>query len=347
MSEEEQAQFQELSNKYEPEVTGPLVGQRETSTNITVEYAAADPVYQAKTANLPQKYSHYRTVRGDGRCGWRAIGFGYLETLIHFGDSGKFLEEEVRLKSLTNVLIAAGYSQDLFEDFADETYELLRKVGAALQTGSAETVLHEAFNDETVQNYIITHLRLLTAAWMKTRPGDYAPWLIGQTVEQFCENHVMPIAAEIDNVSLIALKDVLLSPAGFALEVLYLDRTDGSEVNMHRFDPVGLPVTIGTICLLYRPGHYDILYKTEDIPQSINPVTYLHYSTSHHYEPIQDLGVSDFMTMIPGMSYASPSSGWIQLSGPFRPSIWELEPDFMHATSQSLPFQTSIFKNSQ
>ena len=68
---------------------GPLVGSRQPSTAITTEYASADPVLQAKTAvsrwrharrwscineceqALPQKYSHYRTVRGDGRCGWR------------------------------------------------------------------------------------------------------------------------------------------------------------------------------------------------------------------------------------------------------------------------------------
>lgn len=64
----------------------------------------------------------------------------------------------------------------------------------------------------------------------------------------------MPVASEIENVSLIALKDVLLSPVGITLEVLYLDRTEGSEVNMHRMDPVNHGgFAIGTIRLLYRP----------------------------------------------------------------------------------------------
>jgi ubiquitin thioesterase protein OTUB1 len=114
---------------------------------------------------LPTKYSHYRTVRGDGRCGWRAIGYGYFETLIHLGESTKFFEEESRLKSLSNVLIAAGYSKDVFEDFTDETYDLMRKVSNALATGSgdADQILHEAFNDESIQNFIITHLRVSIA----------------------------------------------------------------------------------------------------------------------------------------------------------------------------------------
>ena len=60
---------------------------------------------------------------------------------------------------------------------------------------------------------------------MKTHDADYAGWLVGQTVEQYCSLSVEPVAAEIEHISLIALKDVLLSPAGISLEVVYLDRS--------------------------------------------------------------------------------------------------------------------------
>jgi ubiquitin thioesterase protein OTUB1 len=54
-----------------------------------------------------------------------------------------------------------------------------------------------------------------------------------------------------------ALVDVLVKPAGIAVEILYLDRTPGEEVNTYRFDPVDhnneqLP-TPPTFRLLYRP----------------------------------------------------------------------------------------------
>ncbi|KAK3070278.1 hypothetical protein LTR53_010725 [Teratosphaeriaceae sp. CCFEE 6253] len=159
-SEDDLADLQKLSNEYEPEVTGPLVGPREPSTNIAAEYASADPVYQAKTAALPQKYSHYRTTRGDGKCGWRAIGFGYFESLIHLGDTNKFLEEETRLRSLSNVLNAAGFQPFLYDDFADEAFDLLRKVASVMHAGSAHDVLYEAFNDDMMQNYIITYFKV-------------------------------------------------------------------------------------------------------------------------------------------------------------------------------------------
>ncbi|KAK1030441.1 hypothetical protein LTR33_017096, partial [Friedmanniomyces endolithicus] len=222
-SDVEFAELQKLSNEYEPEVTGPLVSQREPSSNITTEYASADPVYQAKTAALPQKYSHYRMVRGDGRCGWRAIGFGYFEALIHLGDSNKFLEEETRLRSLSNVVNAAGFDSFIYEDFADEAFNLLREVANAMHTGNASEVLHNAFNDDMVQNYLITYFKTLTAAWMKTHAADYAPWLLDRTVDQYCDESVTTVGGEIDNVSMSGLKDVLLSPSGIALEILYLD----------------------------------------------------------------------------------------------------------------------------
>ncbi|KAK5109550.1 hypothetical protein LTR62_006901 [Meristemomyces frigidus] len=434
-SDQELAELQKLSNEYQPEQTGPLVGQRESSTNITLEYASADPVYQAKTAALPQKYSHYRTVRGDGRCGWRAVAFGWMEALIHHGDANYFFQEEARLRSMSNILEAAGWNASMYDDFADEVIDLLREVCNALHAGTASEVLLAAFNDEMRQNYIITYIRMLTAAWMKTRPGEYAPWLLDKTVDQYCDDSILPIASEIENVSLSALKDVLLSPAGMALEVLYLDRTEGGEVNMHRFDPVNhhRGIAIGTIRLLYRPGHYDILYKAEDLPQPPEPIpTYLQFGSREHQQHVYDIApVMDFMTDIPGMSFINPHQAWLtgssygsgvsdfftapqtlqqcvqptpapapvatpipyvslepqlqpsplyipppavehfapsaveltqelalrpaphvsmvtsafqqQTPGPFRPSAWQFEEGFVHATSQR-SIQTSIFK---
>ena len=53
----------------------------------------------------------------------------------------------------------------------------------------------------------------------------------------------------------------------------------------------------------------------QDLPASSAPVaTYLQFA-SHDHEPVYDLGNQpDFMTMIPGMSYANPHQGWISSS---------------------------------
>lgn len=76
---------------------------------------------------------------------------------------------------------------------------------------------------------------------------------------------------ESDHVHITALSDAL----GVPIRVVYLDRSSldsgGISVNHHDFSPAAaaadLPNTSGSsetvspfITLLYRPGHYDILY---------------------------------------------------------------------------------------
>lgn len=77
---------------------------------------------------------------------------------------------------------------------------------------------------------------------------------------------------ESDHVHITALSDAL----GVPIRVVYLDRSScdkegGASVNHHDFVPVSDDATAGTsesssdtnpsIVLLYRPGHYDILYR--------------------------------------------------------------------------------------
>jgi ubiquitin thioesterase protein OTUB1 len=89
-----------------------------------------------------------------------AVAFGYLERLLYIGDTGKFYEEEARLRSLSNVLNQAGFEPYLYEDFADELFNLIRSIANAIGEGNGDEVLLNAFNDETVQNYIITHFKV-------------------------------------------------------------------------------------------------------------------------------------------------------------------------------------------
>lgn len=92
-----------------------------------------------------------------------AVAFGYLERLLYIGDSGKFYEEEARLRSLSNVLNQAGFEPYLYEDFADELFGLIRSIANAINEGNGDEVLINAFNDESTQNYVITHFKVRIA----------------------------------------------------------------------------------------------------------------------------------------------------------------------------------------
>ncbi|KAK7607439.1 peptidase C65 Otubain-domain-containing protein [Phyllosticta paracitricarpa] len=323
------AQLQKLSDEYQPELSGPLVGPRQSTSAIAQEYANSDPIYRAKTQNLPFKYTQYRTCRGDGHCGWRAIAFGYFEVLQRLGDRTKFLEEQSRLRSLANLLNQVGFQADMYEDFAEETFALLRKLSSNAHA-TDDSVLLDAFNDEIVSQSIITHLKLLTSAWIRTHAADFEPYLLGQDIRQYCSSSVEAAVCEIEHVSLTALFQVLLRPASIALEALYLDRSSGDEVSTYEFDvsgPDDLPVlNPPTIRLLYRPGHYDILYKPEDLPQPVvaspmgNQVAVNlapHLSEDSVYI---NRGFSDVLAYIPGMgptTLAPPLEQPSYLSDPY------------------------------
>lgn len=88
-----------------------------------------------------------------------AIAFGYFEALLHVGDVAKFEVEEARLISMNNLLNLAGHAEDLYIDFAEEAYHLLRKLAASLQVGNGAGLLLDVFNDYSASMSIITYVK--------------------------------------------------------------------------------------------------------------------------------------------------------------------------------------------
>ncbi|TRZ04766.1 hypothetical protein HGM15179_022341, partial [Zosterops borbonicus] len=64
---------------------------------------------------------------------------------------------------------------------------------------------------------------------------------------------VEPMCKESDHIHIIALARAL----HVSILVEYMDRGEGGATNPHVFPEGSQP----RVCLLYRPGHYDILYK--------------------------------------------------------------------------------------
>jgi len=56
----------------------------------------------------------------------------------------------------------AGFNKWSYEDFADETYGLLRKYMGLIDDANVEAMLVADFNNEEIQNYIITHFKVGT-----------------------------------------------------------------------------------------------------------------------------------------------------------------------------------------
>ena len=92
---------------------------------------------------------------------------------------------------------------------------------------------------------------------MRSHPDYYADFLPDSDVDTYCRTTIEPAAKEIDNVGLQVLATALINEAGISIEVLYLDRSPGAEVNHHEWnvlDAEGKVVeSASTIRLLYRP----------------------------------------------------------------------------------------------
>lgn len=85
---------------------------------------------------------------------------------------------------------------------------------------------------------------------MKLNPHRYQAFL-PLPLDQYCTTRIETVKTEIDEVGLQALVDGVIEPSGVAVEILYLDRSQGEAVTPHLLTP-SRP-SASTIRLLYRP----------------------------------------------------------------------------------------------
>lgn len=228
--------------------------------------------------------------------------------------------------SLNNLLITAGgFDSWLFEDMVQETTNLLREMANLMDTSmqAAESLILDRFNNEEISNAIIYHFRLLAGSWLKANPQTYEGFIDGGGADQYRRDWLERPNQQIDHLGMALLIDVLLKPTGFAVEIVYLDRSEGTQVNNHTFqaeDSDGQPTNPGgpIIYLLYRPGHYDILYKDplrQSIEMSSNiqvnrATNFTHHHTIQQTAPMNSFQNIDLLLSIPGMSVSSPFSNF-------------------------------------
>lgn len=201
---------------------------------------------------LPQVHDVTRTrrVRGDGNCYYRAFLYQLCERLLESDDTvaAQFLQW-IKVDSWKQVL-AADYEELMLEAFYDTIVELLEKVVHKKHT---KETLHQELNEENgTSDYCTWYLRVVTATHLKSDPDRFLPFVTtpGLDMAQFCQREVEPMGQECEQVQVLALAEA----TGVQVTIDYLVQ---EQVTRHVFGPEDAKIRLH---LLYRPGHYDILY---------------------------------------------------------------------------------------
>jgi len=234
-----------------------LITLKEDLVQLIQEYQQGSQTFVEKIKNTAKDHSHFRRSRGDGNCFFRGCAFAWYERLL---ENPSYLENAIQIMLDTKeLLLKAGFQLLPFEDFHDVALDTLY----AIKNGAIEDVdfLLSRFQTDEISNAIVVHFRFMTSAYLQLHKDDYYPFIMDYgSMERFCAQEVESIGRESEEIHIIALTKALR----VAVQVVYLDGNPNATVcNHHDFVPDNAR-DIGQdnpITLLYRPGHYDILYR--------------------------------------------------------------------------------------
>lgn len=235
----------------------PFVSAKIPIHELKNDYQIDDYIYQSKIEHLEKDYDYLRRTRPDGNCFFRAFGFAYFESLLNDINQDE-LDRFIKFtKTSKDELIKLGLPSVTIEDFFDVFLEVLLNI----KDGQIQTPdqLLERFCEQTISDYIVVYFRLITSGYLQKNADTFANFIVGgSNIVDFCKTEVEPMYKESDHIHVVAITSALQVKT----RIIYMDRgasADGS-VNAHDFPEQDHP-TKCRIHLLYRPGHYDVLYS--------------------------------------------------------------------------------------
>lgn len=111
----------------------------------------------------------------------------------------------------------------------------------------------ERFRDQYVSDYAVFYARAMVAGYLRKNKDMFAPY-IDQSIDTFIRSSVEPMNTDADYVQCVALANTL----NIGVRIMYVDQAPGN-LNSHTFPEGATPL----VFLLYRPGHYDVLYSKQ------------------------------------------------------------------------------------
>ena len=257
-TDEEILQFENAIKAEQAEVQ-PLISALLPFSMVEEEYMTETGInFLPKIVQLKERYGTMRRSRGDGNCFFRSLAFALLEGMKE--DIAAWMR--IRIKEL---LDAAGFEVMAYEDFFDEFFALAAEI--TLKKDRGEWLAAEWQSEPSRSHSVVVLLRLVASAFLRTNAEAYEPFLFELSsrseeassppnMTMFCQRQVECLGVESDQIHIVALSNALR----LHIVIGYLDQSDSPlQLDFEPDDSWKTPA-MATIHLLYRPGHYDILY---------------------------------------------------------------------------------------
>eukprot|EP00900_Chrysochromulina_parva_P023171 jgi/Chrpa1/5488/Chrysochromulina_OHIO_Genome00012613-RA len=242
----------------------------------------SNPSIKAKIAVLSRRYAHVRRIRGEGNCFFRSFWMGWLERAIPFLGVAEAphpllnnlyqpaWKSRIEELSSTAARTLIGPRRQEVVEYGRRFVEVTRGLCHAYVTcGEAAFVDKACQHAETAD--ALYWLRLIASAYIQ-RPDvrdEWSPHFEGLCVEDFCAQQVERDEALADELQITALTTAL--GLGVRVEYLNSESYPWSQRCGPHWHKLLLPLAPRTghapvlaACVLFRPGHYDLLLPDED-----------------------------------------------------------------------------------
>jgi len=253
-------QNEEIKKDIEKE---PLISSSQKLSFLSEEFKNSDN-FLKKSLSLESIFgkSVIRRARKDGSCFYRCFLFRLCEILC----MGKVFFEKFgimdKIKSFSGMMIKAGFEKLVFEDFENMFIEFLNEI----KNGRINILnVQASLSDKFTFDYYVMYLRFLISAYIRTSSGLFDYYFeTDEDLKIFCSKDVEPLDAEADQIQIISLFNLFEIP----LRIYYLDNNNSTtptvfslpDLDKNTTEEVQKSQSIYLIQLLYRPGHYDIVY---------------------------------------------------------------------------------------
>ncbi|PAV86138.1 hypothetical protein WR25_24443 [Diploscapter pachys] len=243
-------QIQQIENEQK---THPLVGEKEPFFTVVSEYNEQNsPDYYQKAKELADRYHYIRRIRGDGNCFYRAVLTGIIENCFSSMDEARRVLGVC--EAWPDRLIKLGFPDWTTSDFCEFFITWFKTV---VNREINELLAFENLNEDHTSNYLLMFFRLIASGYLKEHADEYEPFIdcFGGLAE-FCAMEIESMWKEADHLAITGLVHAL----DLGVRIEYMDRSAAPNGGWH-YDFPPDQKDPAKIVLLYRPGHYDLLFR--------------------------------------------------------------------------------------